>query len=1041
MLNSGQIKQKTRKLAMKTLLYLTITFVLTAQTILAQTVINSVSPNSSMPGTSEVTVTFTLPDETPPTPPSGILPTSVIIGTLSGYSITHSTLDTVTATFDIPAGETEETKDVVITFAVPNGEVQFTKSNGFTVGDTPSGGDDNSSTNGPPSSGYNLFSPINSTETYLMDNNENIINTWTSSYTPGNSVYLLEDGSLMRTANTGSSSFDEGGAGGRVEQFDWEGNLIWALDYDTSSYRQHHDIEVLTNGNILMIAWEKKTEAEALAAGRNSNLMSESELWPDHIIEVAPTGSYGGTIVWEWHVWDHLVKDYPELSPEKIHINYASSSKADWNHINSIDYNEELDQILLSVRNFSEIWVIDHNTTTTEAAGSAGDLLYRWGNPDAYNSGDSSNQQLFVQHNAKWITSGLPGEDNIMVFNNGQGRSDGDYSSVIEIIPPVAGDGSYIERLPLAPTWVYTNTVATNFYASRISGAQRLPNGNTLICEGTKKYAFEVTNDGGLVWDYTGNGELFRFERYAPDFPGFGNTELTLPTTTYPVIDTAQDVFCDNSIEISKPGTNNAFYGQDACYDGNQPTYKISPDGLTVYDYNTGLTWTRSHDLSGDGLLNVDDKLSQSEAVTYAATLNTQDYGGHNDWRLPSIKELYSLMDFRGTDPDTAATDTSGLVPFIDTDYFKIGYGDTDAGERIIDSQFATTTIYVDTVMSGQEAMFGLNLVDGRIKGYPTQNKTYYVYYCRGNNAYGINDLSNNDDETVTDSATGLMWAQADDGSGMDWENALDYAEASELAGHSDWRLPNTKELQSIVDYTRSPGTTASAAIDPVFSATQITNMAGNTDYPWYWTGTTHLNFTGSCDSGSYVCFGRGMGTMDEGVNIIDVHGAGCQRSDPKTGDTADYPSSGHGPQGDVQRVFNYVRLVRDVPLDSDNDGLTNNEEINNYGTSPYKADTDYDGMSDGSEIEAGTDALSNSSYLAIGISAMTDNTISFYWSSVAGRTYRMQYCTNLVVGTWMTAATSGPTTPTNTIDVSGWTNSPTYYYRVTVENVPFYDN
>jgi hypothetical protein len=149
-----------------------------------------------------------------------------------------------------------------------------------------------------------------------------------------------------------------------------------------------------------------------------------------------------------------------------------------------------------------------------------------------------------------------------------------------------------------------------------------------------------------------------------------------------------------------------------------------------------------------------------------------------------------------------------------------------------------------------------------------------------------------------------------DDGSGMNWSNALAYAETSELAGHSDWRLPNTKELQSIVDYTRSPGTTASAAIDPVFSTTQLTNMAGDADYPWYWTGTTHLNFTGSCDSGSYVCFGRGMGTMDEGVNIIDVHGAGSQRSDPKDGDLADY-EEGFGPQGDAIRIYNLIRLVR----------------------------------------------------------------------------------------------------------------------------------
>ena len=287
-------------------------------------------------------------------------------------------------------------------------------------------------------------------------------------------------------------------------------------------------------------------------------------------------------------------------------------------------------------------------------------------------------------------------------------------------------------------------------------------------------------------------------------------------------------------------------------------------------------------------------KKTFAEASGKASTCRV---GGHGDWRLPTIKELYSLILFNGTDPNVAASDSSGLTPFIDTNYFEIGYGDVGAGERIIDSQFATTTIYVHYVMNSQRAMFGLNLVDGRIKGYPLEGKTYYAYYCRGNSDYGINDFAANGDGTVTDRASGLMWARADSGVGMDWSSALAYAESSELAGYSDWRLPNTKELQSLVDYARSPDTTASAAIDPVFSATQITNMAGRTDFPWYWSGTTHLKFTGSADNGSYVCFGRGLGTMDS-VNIIDVHGAGCQRSDPKTGSPGDYPSSGHGPRG-----------------------------------------------------------------------------------------------------------------------------------------------
>ncbi len=1003
----------------------------------------SVSPISADAGTSNLTVTFTLDSDLPPPPPAGVMPSIVTIGSISGTAVTHTNQYIVTAVFDIPAGEADGAKDCTVTFTPGGNTVNFIATGGFTVGDVPAG--DDSYTSGAPSAGYNLFGGINETSTYLMDNDENIIRTWSSSYTPGNSVYLLEDGTLMRTANTKSSVFVSGGQGGRVEQFDWDGNLIWAFDYDTVSHRSHHDIEVLPNGNILMIAWEMKSEAEALAAGRDPSLLTQGELWPDTVIEVAPTGSYGGDIVWEWHSWDHLVQDYDAGKPnsdtvsnrvERIDLNYASNGNADWHHINAIDYNEDLDQIVLSVRNFSEIWVIDHNTTTAEAAGPAGDLLYRWGNPEACGAGGPSDQQLFVQHDAKWIEAGLEGEDNILIFNNGQGRPDGDYSSVVEIVPPVAGDGSYTNGLPATPTWIYTNSVPTNFYSSNISGAQRLPNGNTLICEGAEQYAFEVTPDGDLVWDYAHASQMFRFERYSPDFLGFIGTELALSARAYPIVDTAQDGFYDNSADITEPGTNDAFYGQDACYDGNQPAYLVSPDGLTVYDYNTGLTWTRSHDWSGDGNLDSDDKMLQSAAVTYAATLNATSYGGHSDWRLPSIKELYSLMDFRGTDPNVAATDSSGLTPFIDDTVFEIGYGDLDAGDRLIDSQFATTTIYVDTVMNGSEAMFGLNLVDGRIKGYPTQNKTYYAYYCRGNTSYGVNDFDDNNDGTVSDSATGLMWAQADSIVGMDWSNALAYAEGSTLAGHTDWRLPNTKELQSLVDYTRSPSTHGTAAIDPIFSCTQITNMAGEADFPWYWTGTTHLKYTGVDDQGSYVCFGLGMGTMDEGVTIIDVHGAGCQRSDPKTGDPGDYPSSGHGPQGDVQRVFNHVRIVRDLaPIaDFDGDGLTDVDERNTYNTSPYDTDTDTDGMDDGDEVTAGMDPDDAGSLFTMTGVTQSGDQLVIEWHSASNRTYAIWGSSNLLSNAWSFIEGGILATP----PVNAYTTTPASvsgeFYRIEVE-------
>jgi len=406
---------------------------------------------------------------------------------------------------------------------------------------------------------------------------------------------------------------------------------------------------------------------------------------------------------------------------------------------------------------------------------------------------------------------------------------------------------------------------------------------------------------------------------------------------TYPIVDTAQSAFYDDSTEITEPAAGDAFYGQDAHYDGYQPSYTVSGDELTVLDNITGLTWTQSPDLDGDGDIDVDDKLTFAQAGTYAATdLNPISFGGYSDWRLPTMKELYSLMDFRGTDPDPSATDPSVLTPFIDTDYFDFGYGDLAAGERIIDAQFWSSNAYVDTVFNGQSAAFGLNLADGRIKGYPSGTsgpvtKLNYVYFVRGNTDYGTNSFTDNGDGTVTDSATGLMWSQDDSGdgvstgprSGMIWEDALAWVEqknAANYLGHDDWRLPNAKEMQSILDYSRAPGATSSAAIDPVFNITQITNEGGDVDYPWFWTGTTHVRYGGSATSGVYICFGRATGYMNS--QWMDVHGAGAQRSDQKDGSFSGltYVTDGYylaiSPQGDATRSYNYVRLVRDAEDD-----------------------------------------------------------------------------------------------------------------------------
>ena len=372
------------------------------------------------------------------------------------------------------------------------------------------------------------------------------------------------------------------------------------------------------------------------------------------------------------------------------------------------------------------------------------------------------------------------------------------------------------------------------------------------------------------------------------------------PKPAYPVVDTAQERCYDARGEITYPAAGAPLHGQDAQYEGLRPACRDHKDG-TVTDLNTGLMWLRDPGA----------KMTFDQAVAGARACRV---AGHTDWRLPTIKELYSLIRFDGTDPSPMSSDAASLKPFLDNTVFKFTYGREEDGDRIIDSQFATCTKYVGRTMGGNETMFGVNFADGRIKGYPSGNagprgaKKYYVLYVRGNPDYGKNKFVDNADGTVTDRATGLTWQKADSGRGMDWAAALEYAEKLELAGHADWRLPNAKELQSIVDYARSPDATQSAAIDPVFGVSSIRNEAGQPDFPCYWTGTSHVSAGGRAAGAAYVAFGRAMGCMRG--RWMDVHGAGCQRSDPKAGNPADYPE-GRGPQGDAVRILNYVRCVR----------------------------------------------------------------------------------------------------------------------------------
>jgi len=365
------------------------------------------------------------------------------------------------------------------------------------------------------------------------------------------------------------------------------------------------------------------------------------------------------------------------------------------------------------------------------------------------------------------------------------------------------------------------------------------------------------------------------------------------PAATYVVVDTGQrDCFSDAGL-IACPSQGTAFSGQDAQHQGVQAAYRDNGDG-TITDLNTGLMWQKTPELN-----------NQSTYVEAVAGAGVLDLAGYSDWRLPSLKELYSLMDFNGNSRSYT------LVPYIDTDYFDFAYGDESAGDRVIDAQYWTSNEYVGLVMLGESAVFGVNFADGRIKGYPRDQgrngsiSTHFVRYVRANPEYGINQFQSSGQGAILDAATGLVWQQSDDGVARDWEEALAYCQALALDGSTAWRLPNAKELQSIVDYTRAPDALDSGrrgpALDPLFGITDPES--------WFWTSTTHLEGPSS-SAAVYITFGQATGFMGSGPTLMNVHGAGAQRSDPKSGDPGDYPF-GLGPQGDEIRIENQVRCVR----------------------------------------------------------------------------------------------------------------------------------
>ena len=403
-----------------------------------------------------------------------------------------------------------------------------------------------------------------SNQTFLINKCGEKVHEWnTSVHKPALSAYLLEDGSLLRTGQLNNSYFNAGGSGGAVEMFDWNGALLWNYSVSDSTQCMHHDISHLPNGNILCIAWDRYTSQEAVLNGKNPSYPN-THLWSEKIIELQPVGTDSAQVVWEWRLWDHLVQDFDSTRmnygvvsdhPELVNINYfpGSANSPDWIHLNSIDYNPVLDQILISSHTFSEVWIIDHSTTTAEAAthsggnsGKGGDILYRWGNPQAYQRGNPSSKVFFGQHHATWIPPGYPNAGKILVFNNGLNRP-GTYSSIDMIAPPLNASNTYdlpasSAFMPNALSWSYTAPTPTDFYSSNISGVYPMENGSFMITNGTKGLFFEIDSTEQIKWSYinpvTGTGILsqgntpannlvFRCNFYTEDYPGLSGQPLT----------------------------------------------------------------------------------------------------------------------------------------------------------------------------------------------------------------------------------------------------------------------------------------------------------------------------------------------------------------------------------------------------------------------------------------------------------------------------------------------------------------------------------
>lgn len=488
------------------------------------------------------------------------------------------------------------------------------------------------------SDGYVFFSPGSYTDAFLIDNCGFLINSWERNNRPGLSGYLTDTGLMLRTNKVNSPQYSQASTGGNIELVDWNNNTVWSSDFNTYDYIQHHDAVLMPNGNIIFIGWERISPSKQMEYGRRPSSISYPNLWGEFVREIKPIGNSNYEVVWEWRLQDHFVQDYDPSLPNygnikneigKVDINYLGPGAwddDDWWHCNALDYNPDLDQILVNSRNNNELWIIDHSTTIQEAqgdsggnSGKGGELLFRWGNPQAYNSGSSSNLRMYGSHGHYWIPEGLPNAGKIMYFNNGDDRPQGYYSTV-EMIDPVFENGAYQKNnndhyFPIEPEVVYkASPDPFDFVSSYLSNAQQLSNGNVFINEGGTGRLFEIDSNDNIIWEYItpvnfggtidqggfvfGNSN-FRAYRYSPDHPAFEDKNLSPGNLIEG--DSEFNQCASVSVNEEQLATNIDLF------------YDINSSILTIQNSREEHLTFQVHSISGQQVLNKKITTSQSE--------------------------------------------------------------------------------------------------------------------------------------------------------------------------------------------------------------------------------------------------------------------------------------------------------------------------------------------------------------------------------------------------------------------------------------------